>query len=384
MRQFSSSLARDITIPIIVSMGSKSHERGIPYRFIILLIIIPFVIAKVSANDLVILPEEVYIEISNDSTGFDLYIKAKERLGSVLITESSADPEKRSDSFAFRARSYNRINGDERRILNGEFLDSGRGLFFLVDSTPESNELLGLAFRIHVPYRLSYGYPWSRQGEVEVVRGTWLNIRTFEKPFADYDGPWMDNPFVLSMEEIPLPAAVRSQPASENEVENIQEAIELIAELVSSGGGEMDVVVVMDATDSMKDDLEYVKSAFVPMLRSNIEEFESFRIGLVQYRDYKEAFLTRTSPFMRNLNEFQRELNQISASGGRDVPEAVDEGIYAGLTEFDWSAPEKMLIQVGDAPGHDEPRGVITPELVRNEASKLGVSIFSIRLPNNP
>jgi len=365
-------------------MGSKSHERGIPCRFIILLIIIPFVIAKVSANDLVILPEEVYIEISNDSTGFDLYIKAKEHLGSVLITESSADPEKRSDSFAFRARSYNRINGDERRILNGEFLDSGRGLFFLVDSTPESNELLGLAFRIHVPYRLSYGYPWSRQGEVEVVRGTWLNIRTFEKPFTDYDGPWMDNPFVLSMEEIPLPTAVRSQPASENEVENIQEAIELIAELVSSGGGEMDVVVVMDATDSMKDDLEYVKSAFVPMLRSNIEEFESFRIGLVQYRDYKEAFLTRTSPFMRNLNEFQRELNQISASGGRDVPEAVDEGIYAGLTEFDWSAPEKMLIQVGDAPGHDEPRGVITPELVRNEASKLGVSIFSIRLPNNP
>ena len=66
------------------------------------------------------------------------------------------------------------------------------------------------------------------------------------------------------------------------------------------------------------------------------------------------------------------------------MPEAVDEGIYAGLTEFDWSAPKRLLIQVGDAPGHEEPRGAITPDIVRDEASKLGVSIFSIRLPNNP
>jgi len=365
-------------------MERNSHKRGIPCRFILLLIAILFMISKVSANDLVILPEDVYIEITEDSTGFDLYIKAKERLGSVLITESSADPEKRSDSFAFRARNYNRVNGDERRILNGEFLGSGRGLFFLIDSTPEPNELLGLAFRIHVPYLLSYGYPWSRQGEVEVGRGTWLNIRTFEKPFADYNGPWMDNPFVLSMKEIPLPTVVEIQPASENEVGSIQEAVELIAELIISSGGEVDVVVVMDATDSMKDDLEYVRSALVPLLRDRVEEFEPFRIGLVQYRDYKEAFLTRKSPFVRSLNEFQRELDQISVSGGRDVPEAVDEGIYAGLTEFDWSAPKRLLIQVGDAPGHEEPRGAITPDIVRDEASKLGVSIFSIRLPNNP
>jgi len=364
-------------------MGHKSHKQGFPCRFIILLFTILSVISEVIANDLVVLPEDVYIELTEDSTGFDLYIKAKERLGSVLITESSADPEKRADSFAFRALDYNRVNGDERRILNGEFLNPEKGLYFLVDSTPEVNELLGLAFRIHVPYQLTYGYPWSRQGEIKVVRGTWLNIRTFERPFADYDGPWMDNPFVLSMKEIPLPAVVEIQPASENEVGTIKEAVELIAELIGSSGGEVDVVIVIDSTDSMQDDLEYVKSALVPLLRDKIEGFKSFRIGLVQYRDYKEAFLTRTSPFVRSLNEFQRELNQISASGGRDVPEAMDEGIYAGLTEFNWSAPERILIQLGDAPGHDEPRGTITPDLVTNEASKLGVTIFSIRLPNN-
>ncbi|WP_124032379.1 VWA domain-containing protein [Olavius algarvensis spirochete endosymbiont] len=365
-------------------MGHKSHTLSIPCRLIILLIATFSVITQASANDLVILPGDVYIEITEDTAGFDLYIKAKEHLGSVLITESSADPGKKSDSFAFRAQSYNPVNGNERRILNGEFLDTGEKLFFLVDSTPESNELLGFAFKIHVPYQLAYGYPWSRQGKVEVGRGTWLNIRTFEKPFADYEGPWMDNPFVLSMKEIPLPTAVETEPASENEVGDIQEAVELIAELISSSGEEVDVVVVVDATDSMEDDLEYVKGNLVPLLRDKIGNIKSFRIGLVQYRDYKEAFVTRTSPFVQSLNEFQRELNRISALGGRDVPEAVDEGIYAGLTEYNWSAPKRMLIQLGDAPGHEEPLGAITPELVKNEASKLGVSIFSIQLPNSP
>ena len=384
MRQFPLSTGSHGSDNTVILMGHKSHKLAILCRLIILSIAIFSVVPQALANDLVILPEDVYIETTEDSAGFDLYIKAKERLGSVLITESSADPGKKVDSFAFRALNYNRVNGDERRILDGDFLDPGKGLFFLVDSTPESNELLDLAFKIHVPYQLAYGYPWSRQGEVEVGRGTWLNIRAFEELFANYDGPWMDNPFVLSMKEIPLPAAAKTQPASENEVENIQEAMELVAELISSSGGEVDVVIVVDATDSMKDDLKYVKSALVPLLRDRIEEFEPFRIGLVQYRDYKEAFLTRTSPFARSLNEFQRELNQISAAGGRDVPEAVNEGIYAGLTEFSWSAPKKMLIHLGDAPGHDEPRGAITPNLVENEASKLGVSIFSIQLPNNP
>jgi len=363
-------------------MWRKSNKPGILFRVIILFTSVFLVVLRASANDLIILPGDVYIEIAENSTGFDLYIRAKELLGSVMITESSADPGEEVDSFAFRAQSYNSVNGDERRILNGEFLDLGKELFFLIDSTPESNDFLGLAFRIHVPYQLEYGYPWSREGQVRVGRGTWLNIRTFEKPFADYDGPWMDNPFVLSMKEIPLPTVKETQFASENEVGDIQEAMELIAELIGSSGKDVDVVIVLDSTDSMEDDLKHVKSILVPLLRSRIEEFESFRIGLVQYRDYKEAFLTRSLPFTRSLDDFQTELNKISAYGGRDVQEAVNEGIYAGLTEFDWSAPKKMLIQVGDAPGHDEPRGAITPELIESEASKLGVSIFSIQLPN--
>ncbi len=54
------------------------------------------------------------------------------------------------------------------------------------------------------------------------------------------------------------------------------------------------------------------------------------------------------------------------------------------MTEYEWIAPERLIIQVGDAPAHEEPRGAITSDMVENEAARLGVSIYPIRLPGDP
>ena len=334
-----------------------------------------------AADDLVIQSGDAYIELGDNEEGFNLYIKAKPGLGSVLITESSADPEKQVDSFAFRAWDYNSINGDEKRILDGEFLESEKDLYFLLDSTPEPNEYLGSAFRIFIPFQLTYGYPWSREGQVEVHRGTWLNIRTFEKPYADYDGAWKDNPFVLSMKELPPPPEPEVFAVDEEPVNDVAEAVDRIVRIIGKSGGNIDVVLVVDTTVSMKDDMEFIRNSLVPLVRNKVKDFKNFRIGLVLYRDYKEAYLTRVSPFTESLDELQAQLNRVTVSGGRDLPEAVDEGLYAALTEFDWQAPERLIIQVGDAPGHEVPQGEITPEMVSEEAEKLGVSIYPIRLP---
>lgn len=335
------------------------------------------------ADDLVIQPGDAYIELRDDAEGFDLYIRAKPGLGSVLITESSADPEKKADSFAFRAWDYNDINGDEKRILDGKFLESERDLFFLLDSSPEPNDLLESAYRIYIPFQLTYGYPWSREGQVEVHRGTWLNVRTFKRPYADYDGVWNDNPFILSMKELPPPPVLEVLTVEDGPVEDVEEAVERIADIIGLSGGNIDVVLVVDTTVSMKDDVAFIQDSLVPLVRNKVEDFENFRVGLVLYRDYKEAYLTRTTPFTGSLDELQNGLNKVTVSGGRDLPEAVNEGLYAALTEFEWIAPERLIIQVGDAPAHNEPRGAITPEMVENEAARLGVSIFPIRLPGD-
>lgn len=337
-----------------------------------------------SADDLVILPGDAYIELTENADGFDLYIRAKPGLGSVLITESSADPQLKADSFAFRAWDYNSINGNEKRILDGKFLESERDLFFLLDSTPEPNELLEYAYRVYIPFQLTYGYPWSREGQIEVHRGTWLNVRAFERPYADYDGGWNDNPFVLSMKELPPPPEPEVLMIEDGPVNNVEEAVERIVEIIGNSGGNIDVVLVVDTTVSMKDDVVFIKDSLVPLVRNKVEDFDGFRVGLVFYRDYKEAYLTRVTPFTESLDKLQNALDKVTVSGGRDLPEAVNEGLYAALTEFDWNAPERLIIQVGDAPAHEEPRGAITPEMVGLEASQTGVSIFPIRLPGDP
>jgi hypothetical protein len=351
-------------------------------RPMLAVLLISVLSVSAGADDLLVQSGDAYIELGDNEDGFNLYIKAEPGLGSVLITESTADPEKRADSFAFRAWDYNSINGDEKRILDGEFLESDRDLYFLLDSSPEPDEYLGSAFRIFIPFELTYGYPWSREGQVEVHRGTWLNIRTFEKPYADYSGAWKDNPFVLSMKELPPPPP--EEVMDEDPVEDAEDAVGRIADLIGMSGGDIDVVLVVDTTISMKDDVGFIRDSLVPLVRNTVADFKSFRIGLVLYRDYKEAYLTRVYPFTESLDELQAELNRITVSGGRDLPEAVDEGLYAGLTEFEWSAPERLIIQVGDAPGHAEPRGAITSGMVADEAAELGVSIYPIRLPGDP
>ncbi len=330
------------------------------------------------SDDLEIKPGDAYIELSENGEGFDLYIRATPGLGSVLITESTADPLKQTDSFSFRAWDYNPVNGDERRILNGQFLKSSQPQYFLLDSSPEENALLGSAFHIYVPFQLTYGYPWSREGQVEVHRGTWLNIRAFEEPYADYRGGWKDNPFILSMKEMPPPPV----DIEEGPVKNIEAAVERISEIIEVAQGSVDVVLVVDTTISMKNDIGFIREALVPLVKEKVAGFKFFRAGLVLYRDYKEAYLTRNSPFTSDLNILQQRLDEVTTAGGRDLPEAVNEGIFAALTEYEWQAPQRIIIQVGDAPAHEKPRGAITEKMVAQVAEELGVEIYTIRLPD--
>ena len=364
------------------------HFSDFPIRRTVLLYVVFFTLLIIptltdAQETLNIIPGDAYIEVLPDGKGFSLYIKAKPGLGSVLITESSADPKKRLDSYALRAWDYNPINGNERRILNGQFLKPDPPLYFLVDSTPEANKLLGSAFHIYIPFQLTFGYSWpgSREGQVDVHRGTWLNIRTFERPYADYSGPWRDNPFVLSMKELPSPPPPVTI-KEEMTVDNVEAAVELISEIIDETEGSIDVVLVVDTTVSMRDDLDFIRKTLVPMVQKRIDKFSSFRVGLLLFRDYKEAYLTRVAkPFTSDLNEIQKGLNAIIAEGGRDIPEAVNEGLFAGLTEFEWQSSNRIIILVGDAPPHDEPRGEITPEMVKEEATRLNVEIYPIKLP---
>ena len=324
---------------------------------------------SLAAADLHLVTEDFKISQTLEG-GYFLWVRKKADIGSILLTESSADPAKRAHSYTLRNPDYNSLTGDERRILDGEFLES-KDLYFLMDSTPEPHPELGEAFRIFIPYVVTYGYAWSRMGEIQVLDGTFLNIRTFERPYADYRGEYTDNPFKLQVRQMLL---------AEPEGRFMEETVDSFGSIAARGGGKalrssgeedliekigdfidgvdgksLDLVLCLDTTKSMYNDMPALKERIVPLIAEHTGRFEGFRVGLLYYR--------------------------VRVLGGRDIPEAVFEALYSGIHSYDWQAEERLIVLIGDAPPHPRPRGKVTAEMVYHDAEELGIEINTIILP---
>ena len=368
------------------------------------ILIVCFLSVFLEAEDLSLSKEDLLV-IQNPKGGYHLYIRAKPDIKSVLLTETTKDPDLKLDNYAYRDPNYNEINGDEKRLLNGEFLLPEKKLYSLIDSTPEKNTPLGEAYHIWIPYIILYGYDWSRSGEVEVKDGTFFNIRTFSKPYGDYTGNFQDNPFTLRVTQKPVE---KDQPP---DLSYSDEAVKTFTDLADTTEGEMiyakgpedilstikeilkkgekdqlDLLFALDSTESMKDDIEEVRKNISSMLAEILPQYKTYRIALVLYKDYREDFLVREAcVFTDNLKKFEKALYGFRVFGGRDIPEAVYEGIFLGLRQS-WRAldadVDKKLILIGDAPPHPKPRGKVTKENVDKLAADKGVKIYPIILPH--
>lgn len=365
---------------------------------------ISFIFA-VQAQDLLIGKDDVLV-IQSPEGGYHLYIRAKQDIKSVLLTETTRDPELKLDNYAYRDPNYNRINGDEKRLLNGEFIPLEKNLFSLIDSTPEENTPLGEAFHIWIPYIIVYGYEWSRNGEVEVADGTFFNIRAFAKPYGDYEGGFKDNPFLLRVTQKPVETKNEKTTYSSEAVkvfseladmtagkiiyaESPDEIVPLMKTVLSTKENEnLDLLIALDSTESMKDDIATVRKSIFSLLEEIIPQYKSCRLALILYKDYREDFLVREAcVFTDNVKKFEKALYGFKVFGGRDIPEAVYEGLYLGLQQswrVDDKNVDKKLILIGDAPPHPRPRGKIKKEDVDKLAKEKNVSIYPIILPHGP
>jgi hypothetical protein len=356
-----------------------------------------FLALQVWPQDLSIGPGDLRVEQRIDG-GFHLFIRKKPGISSVLLTESTREPGFREDNYAYRAPEWNAVNGSETRILNGAPIPPGNRIYSLIDSTPELHPELGQAFHIYIPYILNYGYPNTRHGEVYVVDGTYFNIRAFSLPYGDYRGGFLDNPFVLRVSQRPLEG-----PPAEN---YMPDTVEAFAEISSSGKGDMiystgpddlveqikgvlekekgktvDIVLCLDTTSSMRNDIDEVRKSLIPMLQDIIKDFSAFRIGMVLYKDYFDEYLNRVIPFTGNFSRFQQTLNAVRVSGGRDIPEAVYEALYEAAVQFTWEADAKLIILIGDAPPHPRQQGDISKEMVNAAVEERGITVHAIILP---
>jgi len=382
--------------------GSKTKQRLIaafsalfPIIFYLLFLIVFG--SPASAQDLRIETDDLRLELRADG-GYHLFIRKKPDIASVLLTESTRDPAMQADNYAYRAGEWNPVNGDEIRLLDGVPIPRESRIYSLISSTVVNHSELGPAFHIYIPHVLYYGYEWSRHGEVDITDGTFLNIRAFSLPYADYRGAFMDNPFRLEANQEPLPGPPEGL--------YTREALVAFTEITQSGSGDLifstgpsdlvnlimnileketgntlDLVICLDTTGSMRTYLDSIRQQLIPALRGIIGDFPAFRIGMVLYRDYHEEYLTRVIPFTSDFNQFQRSLNAAAVRGGGDIPEAVYEALYEGAVRFPWAAESRVMILIGDAPPHPQPRGNITKDMVDKETADRGITVNAILLP---
>ena len=353
--------------------------------------------ANSPAQDLTIGMDDLKIELRADG-GFHLFIRKKPGIASVLLTESTRDPSLQAANYAYRAGEWNSINGDEIRFLDGAPIPRENRIYSLISSTVVNHPQLGAVFHIYIPYVLYYGYEGGRHGEVYVNDGTFLNIRAFALPYADYRGAFRDNPFRME---------ARQDKPGPPEGKYLKEAIETFKDITKSGGGDLiysdgpddlvdrikqalnkekgkalDIVICLDTTNSMKPFIDPVRKKLIPALDELLSGFPSFRIGMVLFKDYRDVnYLTKIVPFTSDFTRFQRDLNSIRVSGGGDIPEAVYEAIHEGATKFSWEAESRMIILIGDAPPHPTPRGKITKEITDLAAKERSINVHAILLP---
>ena len=387
--------------------------------FLLFVFLLPFAAQSPGQNKLLISPNDIRIE--KVEGGCNLFIRKKDGLESVMLTETTKDPLGKEDNYAYRAREWNATNGDERRILDGEFLDAKeKGLYFLIDSSAQDDAQFGKAFLIFIPDELVYGYDWSRHGTVQVGMGTFINIRGFEKKYCDYTGAYFDNPYMFNLEKRKRPRPVAEEPEPEPEEIILTDDYNPLAAdkfkefsdmLIYSKGPDsliddisaallnvnpkdkVDVVFAIDATGSMKDDIELLREKLVPRLTQELVAFGDVRFGLLLYRDYGDNFWTKGLPvkffdWAKNLDDFLADLNgfKIVGTEGGDVPEAVYEALYASMDFYKWREDAvKKIILIGDAEPHPTPRrsGKYSKELIEKTAREKNISVTAIITPDD-
>lgn len=144
----------------------------------------------------------------------------------------------------------------------------------------------------------------------------------------------------------------------------------------------LELVFVVDATGSMGDEINYLKSELLDVLKkveSNLKN-TNIRYGSVFYRDNGDEYVTRKFDFSNDAENLINFIKNQKADGGGDTPEAVVEALESSIDELYWSKENstKLMFLLLDAPPHLSDVNIEKLNQKIKLASKKGITIIPI------
>jgi uncharacterized protein YegL len=124
-----------------------------------------------------------------------------------------------------------------------------------------------------------------------------------------------------------------------------------------SARAHLDLVFLIDTTGSMSGEIREAKERVRQLTEAlrTARPGERVRVGVVAYKDKKDAYLTKVSALSESVEVSYQFLATLTADGGGDTPEDVLAGIDAALRELAWDLgpdTERQVFIIADAPPH--------------------------------
>lgn len=146
----------------------------------------------------------------------------------------------------------------------------------------------------------------------------------------------------------------------------------------------VDIVFAMDATGSMGDEIEYLKTELLDIIErlQKAQDDKNLRIGSIFYRDFDYPFneLIATHDLTNDFSSLNKFINSQEAISGNSTAEAVEVALSSAVNEFTWSedAVARIMFLILDAPPHENPQTLERFRELTASASAMGIRIIPL------
>ena len=143
----------------------------------------------------------------------------------------------------------------------------------------------------------------------------------------------------------------------------------------------LDLMLVVDTTGSMGDELEYLKAELKDVItRVGEAGVTAVRTSVNFYRDEGDEYVVRYFGFRDSIDEAVYNMSLQYSSGGGDYPEAVHTALENAVYDHAWDEGDsvKLMFLVLDAPPHENGEVKASLQKTIADAASRGIRIIPV------